>query len=509
MFIPKVLYGSFSLTEFPLYSPEFVRLPGPLIGAQEDGKLTKGYESLVELNRIPTGNDVLHLKCTHFPFTDSKGREWMSPGKVYVTHQAPHLSATAGIGWPHPGENYFCRMECSKSIGQQNPNVNRYTLRFECVLITDSKPYSSGAEVGRVKQARWSCYAQMSINNFNDRKLDSFSCSFPDPYRDLLHKVALGMSETVPDWKFGSDVDRDPWLKQWTQYFIGLDLNVQDPGSWVYREMAEVTATAPSSDVVGRAFILGEPDILDSQSSPMPFGVYHFKALRHNAYLDALDHVPMLSENSVSNILEIVGFMKALIIDHKIEIPRSLQSAWLSYRYTYNTTKADVNEAINFVHRTMGTDFFGRGFTCYGSCHHTVGDTDITGRCRITLRQKELSLLEEIWSELYKYGLSPSFYMFWDMVPYSFIVDWFIPVGDILSAYDKTHMYDRTYDITNIWFSIKYTVEVDGFVFRSYTRWHDDSPPEFNGFYTLENKGTPSDVVMGYRVLDTLSLAIK
>jgi hypothetical protein len=122
---------------------------------------------------------------------------------------------------------------------------------------------------------------------------------------------------------------------------------------------------------------------------------------------------------------------------------------------------------------------------------------------------KELDYLDKIWTGLYKYGLSPSFYVIWDSIPYSFIVDWFVPIGDILNGYDKTHMYDRTYTISDIWYSIKYSYTDENGTYTTYARWSGDSPPEFQGYYSLENKGTTSDKVIGFRVLDLLSLSYK
>jgi len=257
--------------------------------------------------------------------------------------------------------------------------------------------------------------------------------------------------------------------------------------------------------------LFGEDDsIFGIGYSTVPYAQYHLNALRQKAYLDALDHIPQLNDNNLSNIIEIVGFIKSLVVDHRIEIPRSLQSAWLSYRYVYNTTKLDVKEAVDFVNRHYNVSrLLGTGISCYGLASTTYKGVEVTVRCRIEATQKELSYLDKIWTGLYKYGLSPSFYAIWDMIPYSFIVDWFIPVGEILDGYDKTRMYDRTYDFSNIWFSVTYVQIDQGSKIKAYSRWTQGSPPEFQGYYTLENKGTTSNKVIGYRILDTLSLIFK
>jgi hypothetical protein len=240
-----------------------------------------------------------------------------------------------------------------------------------------------------------------------------------------------------------------------------------------------------------------------------PYAGYHIHAMESLAYLDALDHVPELNGNSLANILEILSFIKGVVIDHQIEIPRSLSSAWLSYRYQYTTSKLDIKEASSFVRRMYGTDLLGKGFSCYGSVPYTFKDVTAVARCRLDIKQKELGYVDKILDGLSRYGLAPDFYLIWDMIPYSFIVDWIIPVGDILDSYDKTILYERNYDITNIWYSVKYTYSSDVGPIKSYSRWSGSTPPEFHGFYTLENKGTTSSKVIGYRILDTLSLAFR
>lgn len=267
-------------------------------------------------------------------------------------------------------------------------------------------------------------------------------------------------------------------------------------------------ATLPSKPL-DSYLILDEWNLVRQGMSTKPYAGYHLQALRQEAYLDALDHIPQLNENSLSNILELVGFIKTLVIDHRVEIPESLSSLWLSYRYAYNTTKSDAEEAIEFVHRHVDDDFLRSGFSCYGSASRDILGTTVVMKCRLDAKQKELSYLEQIWTGLYRYGLTPSFYVIWDMIPYSFIVDWFIPVGDILSGYDKTHMYDRTYEFSNLWYSLSYDTADSEAVVHAYTRWTSDSPPEFNGYYTLDNKGTTSNKVIGYRIFDTLSLLFR
>jgi hypothetical protein len=300
-------------------------------------------------------------------------------------------------------------------------------------------------------------------------------------------------------------------LSRYMELYYPLDADSvsNTQGSEASNVSVMVTHHLPDSSSLWNKLILDEHNLVFGGYSAKPFAAYHLKRLQQGAYLDCLDHVPQMNENNISNILGIVSLIKSIVIDKRVEIPKSLSSAWLSYRYAYSTTKSDLEEAIDFQHRMVDSTFLDRGFDCYGSFSDTISDTAVTCRCHIRMKQKELDWLSKISTALYRYGLSPSFYVFWDMVPYSFIVDWFIPVGDILSGYDKTRMYDRTYDMEDIWFSFKYEwTEKDG-SYSAYTRFGSSALPEFQGYYTLDNKGTPSDKTIGFRILDAASLLFR
>jgi hypothetical protein len=95
------------------------------------------------------------------------------------------------------------------------------------------------------------------------------------------------------------------------------------------------------------------------------------------------------------------------------------------------------------------------------------------------------------------------------MIPYSFIVDWFIPVGDMLSVLDTEREYmSGKYNIKNVCFSFTYFREVEnGYIAKFYTRWRSEPLEAFNQMYWFEKPSTSSKVV-AYRVLDAASLVI-
>jgi len=264
---------------------------------------------------------------------------------------------------------------------------------------------------------------------------------------------------------------------------------------------------------VGPHFIFDEVSRVYSKSTTVTMTNYWWNVLKQNAYLSCLQSMPRLNENSISNLIELVGFVKSLVVDKRIDIPKSLQSAWLSYRYQYQTTKMDADQAIKFVKRYTDNNGLPQGMSCHGQhrilYRYKDKEVPVTCRCRADLMSKELTSFHKIWNALYTYGLQPNFYVIWDMIPYSFVVDWFIPVGNLASVIDaRSHYSGTNYAISNIVFSISYDiVDTVGNVYRQYTRWSEGSPVELNGLYFLET--SPSQRVLGYRILDALALTIR
>lgn len=82
---------------------------------------------------------------------------------------------------------------------------------------------------------------------------------------------------------------------------------------------------------VGRdAFLLHEPGVLHDGEDDLFYGRgtqgYFRNVLIQNAYMNLVENVPRLNENSVSNLLEISAFIKGLVIDKKVEIPKDRKS---------------------------------------------------------------------------------------------------------------------------------------------------------------------------------------
>jgi hypothetical protein len=290
-------------------------------------------------------------------------------------------------------------------------------------------------------------------------------------------------------------------MHRFCDFFSG-DFN-ENPGKSRISAKVREADSEPNYDEM---FLFNEP-LVHVQGIPYVGKLgYWYNWLVEHAYLEALQSVPKLNDNSISNVIEIVGFIKSLVVDHKVEFPSRLQDLWLQYRYVYNTTKLDVSEAISFAKRYMSLGSLNRKLKCYGMSTTTVNDILVTCRCTLNIEPTDLGYVDKIWRALTTYGLSPDFYVIWDMIPYSFIVDWFIPVGDMLSVFDANSEYSsRNYTISDVCLSLSYEVPTPDGNFKCYSRWRADPLKTFNEFYWLDKPRT-SDKVKIFRVFDAVSL---
>lgn len=275
-----------------------------------------------------------------------------------------------------------------------------------------------------------------------------------------------------------------------------------------------VSAPVPEMDL-SQAFLLNEPYTIGDKIDPLLLGAnggladYWLDYACQHAIKEACESLPRLSDNSISNLIELVGFVKGIVVDHKIEMPKSLADAWLAYRYQYSTTKLDIEDAIKFVHRHMDLGTLDRQIVGRSTFNFDYKDVPITCRAQLESTPKHISKFKDIWRALATYGLTPDFYVIWDMIPYSFMVDWFLPVSDIASVWDANALYfsGEYYDLSNLCYSLKYVRELNGYNVQCYTRWAGSVPSSLNSVYWYDAPSVSSKTV-GKRVLDAASIFI-
>lgn len=171
--------------------------------------------------------------------------------------------------------------------------------------------------------------------------------------------------------------------------------------------------------------------LLNSRDQTEPF----FNQL----YIDAASELKITS-NSWANALELVELVKSLrnpvqFLKETLEnIPKGVKLAkdlWLKYRYMYNTTKADVEEIKQKA--SILTDGGPQRLRASGSSnlselHLRIDAKPYTGY---------IDPFSNLFINMERYGFEPSLYNAWDLIPFSFVADWFLPIGDTLEELSK------------------------------------------------------------------------
>lgn len=180
------------------------------------------------------------------------------------------------------------------------------------------------------------------------------------------------------------------------------------------------------------------------------------------AYVDMCDDIPRFHSNQIANIFECLeliislttsilsgNFVKAILNSGKNM--KDARNAYLAWRYSYNTTKSDVDELTSATARlkslTQEQMFHIRGV-------HIDGDALFRCSCMISLNQI-YPQVNEISTWMDKYGLELTAEKGWDLVPFSFMVDWVLHVSDWLHQLETIKKYGLVLSHLDVWVSCR------------------------------------------------------
>jgi len=265
-----------------------------------------------------------------------------------------------------------------------------------------------------------------------------------------------------------------------------------------------------------RSFLLGETDFVKSRDRKVSYinpssKLFSRGKLMQDAFMDAINNIPKLSDNEFQNILELASLLKELAVDGTLSLPKTLSDVWLQYRYRYNTSIADYQEFLAFC-QNMATWGQRQGkLEVRGRAQRTVTTDDgqevpVTCVTTVRLKAKELDQFGQIARALYHLGLGQSSYAIWDSIPYSFMVDWIFPIGDILNASDLYKNFRFSYEIKEGSFSFSYTHRVTRIGVKNYTRWRFHTPPRLNASYWFEDVAGTSTATSIKRGIDAATI---
>lgn len=222
-------------------------------------------------------------------------------------------------------------------------------------------------------------------------------------------------------------------------------------------------------------------------------------------YTAACTSLPRTSMNNIANVLQLVGTLKDFVGGH-LDLPKGLpglkdliSSGWLGYRYSYGTTKMDIEDGVALVNRLRDTAKAGE-IRSNSVEILTYGDTKYTVRCSITLDSAQL---REVQSFAERWGIALSAYNIWDMIPYSFIVDWFLDIGNLIEYYEG-YNYALRLTTKECWYSISKVVQYSNSESETYFYRFPGRPPDVAPLYTSYTPGSATLIRRGFDILALL-----
>jgi hypothetical protein len=205
--------------------------------------------------------------------------------------------------------------------------------------------------------------------------------------------------------------------------------------------------------------------------------------------------------NAVEDLSDTKACQKAARKALRKKAVSTAANAWLSYRYVYNTTKADYEQ---FVRAKVG-EYLGQldqNRVLRGSIGLSAGTLKIKMRLTDNTRPN----FEKFLISGNQYGVFPGLYNLWDMVPFSFIADWFAPLGDELQDIDQS-IFFRYYEVNELLVSRKLRYEKDQpwghTTYEYYERRQLDSMPQWEIY---EDPKEASGKTIAKRCLDGISI---
>lgn len=167
----------------------------------------------------------------------------------------------------------------------------------------------------------------------------------------------------------------------------------------------------------------------------------YLNCLFREAYHDMVESIPEATCNTLANIGELLGSVsetfRAIKDASKGDFhslaglaPHGASAGWLFYRYQITTTQLDLDEYKELTSRLLALSSLD-AIPCHGFV--SDGEYDVHISCKVAVADI-MPVTTREWLEAY--GLKLSAYNAWDMIPYSFVVDWFFHIGDFLEWFE-------------------------------------------------------------------------
>lgn len=199
-------------------------------------------------------------------------------------------------------------------------------------------------------------------------------------------------------------------------------------------------------------------------------------ALFAKAFSIAQDKLPKNETNGIANVLDVINTIRSFKKDPTLVVNKTingLKSAWLAYRYSYSTTVSDIKSVANLCERLDSLPPF---ISSYGAV--VEGPAQYMCCIRLSTAQFIPAEMQTLNERLKAAGMQINATNAWDMVPYSFVVDWFADISSYFEGFDAWISASKL-KIEEVWYSGIVTYP-DGR--KCYFRWKGQPPtmPSFS-----------------------------
>ena len=260
------------------------------------------------------------------------------------------------------------------------------------------------------------------------------------------------------------------------------------------------------------SFLLNENGLINGYG---PLGIIQSEMVRQEllqrATFETMNAIMTTWDNGIQNlqgILELSKLLNKLKNGDFSSLSKKANDLWLQYRYVICTNILDAEEGVKALLEKELREKIAAGGTALfsGQSFFDIDDIHITCRCHMQVRSAASYIAEQLLFELDRWGMIPDRYLVWDMIPYSFIVDWFVPIGDALAVEDANEKFGQQFKVDRCMYSFAYTRNIKGVEVRNYSRWVSDPVIPLGFTYMVDRYGTTSAKTIFKRIIDVWAI---
>lgn len=291
-----------------------------------------------------------------------------------------------------------------------------------------------------------------------------------------------------------------------------MDRELASPFSWMpLRAIGSSSSTSynlPNIDQFERSL----RELIPSKYFEVESKITYYDEYWYDLILAGAKEIKRLDMNNIANLLEIPGMIRLFdklynkFIDmssgtkvYKIpgtsKIIKKASCIYLGIHYGIKLTALDISEIIQtFKDNPNLLRQLRRRVVSYSSA--TINGTKYNNKsCFRPKAGREITDMRDLTRIL---GIELSALNAWDLVPWSFVVDWFIPISDILDSCENIARLESTYDLEYLIQTVSRNEQVTllghQFNIRVYDRYVTDRMPQF-GFTVGNASGLNNHVI--------------